>query len=216
MDLAAIFQQFVYGFQHPGALPELGRWTYVILAALVVVEGPIAILLASAAASTGLLKPEWVFVFSVAGNLTSDNLWYLLGYAGKMEWVRAVGRRLGFNERLLQHVENQLREHATRVMFLAKITISFSIPTLIAAGLIRIPWRQWFPYFVIAEVLWTGSLVLIGYYTTTALGRIEKGIEYGAIAAGGVFILVMIMVGRTVRRQLAADSGADPTGKNRN
>jgi membrane protein DedA with SNARE-associated domain len=87
-------------------------------------------------------------------------------------------------------------KHATRVLFLAKITVSFSIPALIAAGLLRIPWKRWFPYFILAETLWTGSLVLIGYYTTEALKRVEQGVEYAALAVSIVFVALMIMAGR--------------------
>ena len=36
-----------------GQLPELGHWTYILLALLVMVEGPIATLLGAAAASAG-------------------------------------------------------------------------------------------------------------------------------------------------------------------
>ena len=155
--------------------PEFGYWSYLILALLVLVEGPIAILLASAAASAGLMRPVLVFFSAAIGNLTADTLWWLLGYAGKTEWIHSLGRRLRIRESLIEHLQHNMIKHATRVLFLAKITVSFSIPALIAAGLLRIPWKRWFPYFILAETLWTGSLVLIGYYTTEALTARRAG-----------------------------------------
>lgn len=188
-----------------GQLPELGRWTYLVLYLVVAIEGPIAILLASAAASAGLMRPIMVFVVAALGNLTADSGWYLLGYMGKTEWIHAIGKRLGIRQSLIEHLKSNMIKHATRVLFLAKITISFVIPSLIAAGLLRIPWKRWFPSFILAEALWTGSLVLIGYYTTEALKRVEQGIEYAVLAISLVFVGFMILAGRRLLRQLDKD-----------
>jgi membrane protein DedA with SNARE-associated domain len=188
-----------------GQLPELGRWTYFLLFLLVAIEGPIAILLASAAASAGLMRPVLVFIVAALGNLTADSGWYMLGYLGKTEWIQAIGRRLGIRPSLIEHLKSNMIKHATRVLFMAKLTISFVIPSLIAAGLLRIPWKRWFPYFIVAEALWTGSLVLIGYYTTEALKRVEQGVEYAVLAISLVFVGFMILAGRRLLRQLDKD-----------
>jgi membrane protein DedA with SNARE-associated domain len=195
-----------------GHMPEFGYWSYLILAVLVLIEGPIAILLASAASSAGLMRPVLVFFSAAIGNLTADTLWWLLGYAGKTEWIHSLGRRLRIRESLIEHLKHNMIKHATRVLFLAKITVSFSIPALIAAGLLRIPWKRWFPYFILAETLWTGSLVLIGYYTTEALKRVEQGVEYAALAVSIVFVALMIMAGRRLLRQLDKEENGIASG----
>ena len=166
-----------------GQLPELGYWTYIILGLLVLVEGPIATLLGAAAASAGLMRPWGVFLAAAVGNLTADTLWYSLGYLGKTKWILQFGRRFGVRDSLIKHLEQHMIAHATRVLFLAKLTLSFVIPSLIAAGLLRIPWRRWFPALIVAETLWTGSLVLIGFYTTEAIKRVELWLEYAILGA---------------------------------
>ena len=208
VSIAAFLNQLVLAVR-TGQLPEFGYWSYVILAALVLIEGPIAILLASAASSAGLMRPLLVFVSAAIGNLTADSLWWLLGYAGKTEWIHSLGRRLRIRESLIEHLKHNMIKHATRVLFLAKITVSFSIPALIAAGLLRIPWKRWFPYFVIGEILWTGSLVLIGYYTTEAIKRVEQGVEYAALGVSIVFVALMILAGRRLLRQLDRDENGE-------
>jgi membrane protein DedA with SNARE-associated domain len=179
-----------------GQLPELGQWTYVILAMLVAVEGPIATLLGAAAASAGLMRPIPVFFAASVGNLTSDVLWYGLGYAGKIEWVSRFGQRMGIDRRHLERLERNLKKHSIQVIFLAKLTVSFSIPTLIAAGLIKAPWRKWFPAVCIAETIWTGSLVLLGYYATEAIKRVEQGVEYIVLFASAFFLVFLLWLGR--------------------
>jgi membrane protein DedA with SNARE-associated domain len=185
-----------------GQLPEFGYWSYLILAMLVLIEGPVATLLAAAAASAGLMRPMLVFIAAAVGNLTADTLWWLLGYAGKTEWIHSFGRRLRIRESLIEHLKHNMIKHATRVLFLAKVTMSFSIPALIAAGLLRVKWRRWFPALVAAETLWTGSLVLIGYYTAEATKRVERNLEYAALAVSIAFVVFLILEGRRLVRQL--------------
>lgn len=189
-----------------GHVPQLGFWTYIILGLFVLVEGPIATLFGAAAASAGLMRPWGVFAAAAIGNLSADTLWYTLGYLGKTKWISQFGKRFGLRESLIKHLEQQMIAHATRVLFLAKLTLSFVIPSLIAAGLLRIPWRRWFPALIAAETLWTGSLVLIGFYTTEAIKRVEQWVEYTALGASLLFVAFVILEGRRLIRQWDKDS----------
>jgi membrane protein DedA with SNARE-associated domain len=203
-DIMAFIENLVLTLR-AGQLPEFGYWSYFILAILVLLEGPVATLLAAAAASAGLMRPMLVFVSAAVGNMAADTLWWLLGYAGKTEWIHSLGRRLHIRESLIEHLKHNMIKHATRVLFLAKVTVSFSIPALIAAGLLRVKWRRWFPALVGAEVLWTGSLVLIGYYTAEATKRVERNLEYAVLAVSIGFVIFLILEGRRLVRQLDRD-----------
>jgi len=164
-------------------LPQVGGWSYIILAILVAIEGPVATLLGAAAASTGLMRPFLVFLSAAAGNLTADSLWYTLGYIGRIEWLLRIGQKLGIRREYLERLEAGMHQHATRILFIAKLTVSLVIPSLIAAGLVRAPWKRWFPAIFVGEMIWTGSLVLIGFYTTEAIKRIEQGVGYVILAS---------------------------------
>ncbi|MGE5072015.1 MAG: DedA family protein [Anaerolineae bacterium] len=203
-NLLHLIQQFVQMLRS-GHLPELGIWTYLLLGLLVLLEGPIATLLGAAAASAGLMRPWGVFAAAAIGNLSADTLWYTLGYLGKTKWIFQFGRRFGVRDSLIRHLEQHMIAHATRVLFLAKLTLSFVIPSLIAAGLLRIPWRRWFPSLLLAETLWTGSLVLIGFYTTEAIKRVEQWVEYAALAVSLIFVMIVIFEGRRLIRQWDRD-----------
>jgi membrane protein DedA with SNARE-associated domain len=181
-----------------GQLPQLGYWTYFLLALLVAFEGPIATLLGAAAASAGLMRPGLVFLAASAGNLTADTLWYTLGYIGKIEWLLRFGRRLGIQRASLERLQQGMHEHAAKILFIAKLTVSFMIPSLIAAGLMKIPWRRWFPAVFGGEMIWTGSLVLIGYFATEAIKRVEQGLEYLVLAFSLIFILFLLWMGRRI------------------
>ncbi len=205
LDAVIGFVQGILAALRSGHIPELGYWTYAVLFAMVAVEGTFAILLGAAAASAGLMRPLPVFFTAAAGNLTADCLWYLLGYLGKTEWIYHFGRRLGVRPELIERLKHSLTKHATKVMFLAKVTSSFVIPALVTAGLLRIPFKRWFPYFIISETLWTGSLVLIGYYATESIKRVEQGLQVVFLIIPLVFVVFMLVAGRRLLSTLGTD-----------
>jgi membrane protein DedA with SNARE-associated domain len=194
-----------------GQFPEWGAWSYFLLGVLVAVEGPIATLLGAAAASTGVMRPELVFLSASAGNLAADSLWYGFGYLGKIEWLLKFGQRVGVSRENLGRLQSAMHKHAARILFFAKLSMSLMIPSLIAAGLIKVPWRRWFPALFGGEVIWTGALVLIGYYTTTAIQRVEQGMEYLIIVASAAFIIFMLWAGRRILRASAEEGPASET-----
>lgn len=204
LDSVLAFLQGLLTTLRSGQLPELGSWTYLLLFVLVAFEGTFAILLGAAAASAGLMRPLPVFLTAAAGNLTADCLWYTLGYFGKTEWIYHFGRRLGVRPELIERLKAALLKHATKVMFLAKVTSSFVIPALVTAGLLRIPFKRWFPYFIISEMLWTGSLVLIGYYATKSIKRVEQGLHYVLFIVPLIFVVFMLVAGRRLLSSVGA------------
>ncbi|GIV78038.1 MAG: hypothetical protein KatS3mg050_2432 [Litorilinea sp.] len=122
-----------------------GWWRYILLACLVAAEGPMATLLGAAAAASGVMQLPGVYLAAVIGNLTADTLWYLLGRGGKTRWLRWMEGRAGLSPEQSQYIQEHLQRRATRWIFVAKLTAGLMIPTLVAAGLLRIPWRKWFP-----------------------------------------------------------------------
>lgn len=210
--LATLIQQ-VSAYLRSGQILEFGDWSYFLLAILVAIEGPIATLLGAAAASAGFMRPGLVFLSAAIGNLTADSLWYTLGYVGKIEWALRFGRQLGVHPDTLEKIENAMRKHATRILFVAKLTVSFVIPSLIAAGLVKAPWRKWFPAIFGGEMIWTGSLVLIGYYTTEAIKRWESRLEYLALFSAIAFVLFVLLAGRRILNDQYKEDNNPQNGK---
>jgi membrane protein DedA with SNARE-associated domain len=183
-----------------GKLPQLGIWTYFLLALLVIMEGPSMTLLGAAAASAGLMKPPLVFLAATIGNLTADSLWYSVGYLGKAEWFSRF-QRFGVRPDLIERLKQGMANHVTKILLIAKFTLSFMIPTLITAGLMRIPWRRWFPTLIFADTLWTALLVIIGYYSIESIKRVEQGIEYAALLTPILLVTALFLLSRYLKKQ---------------
>ncbi len=187
-----------------GNLPQLGIWTYFLLVVLVILEGPSMTLLGAAAASAGLMKPPLVFLAATIGNLTADSLWYSIGYLGKAEWFSRF-QRFGIRPHLIERLKQGMANHVTKILLIAKFTLSFMIPTLITAGLLRIPWRRWFPTLIFADTVWTGLLVIIGYYSIESIKRVEQGIKYAVPIFSILLVISLFVLGRRLKKQWGLD-----------
>jgi membrane protein DedA with SNARE-associated domain len=199
-----------------GQLPELGRWNYLLLSILTAIEGPIATLLAAGASSAGLMRFWVAFAAAAAGNMAADSLWYLLGYSGRVETALKIGRLFGLKRSHVDHLTSAMREHGVKILFFAKLTEGFMIPSLVAAGLARLPYRRWFPVVMIAEAIWTGTLMVIGYHTTEAIRAVSEEIGHISLAISILFLIVLIWQGRRILMRTAAFEEAVHSGRDGN
>jgi membrane protein DedA with SNARE-associated domain len=172
----------------------VGYISYIVLAVLVAFEGPVATLLGAAAASAGFMKPELVFFSAAGGNMTADLLWYYLGHAGRMDWVFKYSSWFGWNRTKMDNLTQGMHDHAPKILFLAKLTGAFTIPSLMAAGFSRVPIRRWLPFLAIAETLWTGSLVIVGFYATESIKLIQNGIQYVLLLGSIIFVFFIVWI----------------------
>jgi membrane protein DedA with SNARE-associated domain len=170
----------------------LGAWAYLVIAVLVIVEGPIATLVGAVAASAGYLKPGLVFISAASGNLISDTLWYLLGYLGNIEWVSQYGRYVGLQRQQVERMQQIIEKRVLQILFVAKLTLGFVIPVLIATGLSRIPIRRWFGALFTAECIWTGTLVIVGYNFGRYIRTMERGLQFFALGSALIFVIVLL------------------------
>ena len=191
-------------------LPEFGLWKYIFLAGLVAIEGPVATLLGAAAAAIGVMQLKFVFVSASLGNLTADTLWYGLGYAGKQEWLFQIGRWLGLRRRDFLHLRERMHQYAPKILLVAKITSGLIIPSLVTAGLVRVPWRKWFPSVAIGELLWTGTLVVIGYHAAHLITHVEKDIQAFVFGSTFLFLLVLVFLIRRFLQRRTSPYRSEP------
>jgi membrane protein DedA with SNARE-associated domain len=174
-----------------GPAEPLAGWVYLVFALVVALEGPLTVLAGAVAASAGYLDPTLVFLSACCGNLAADCLWYTLGYLGKIEWLLKYGGWLGVREPLVRRLQRDIHRHIHGILFTAKLTLGFVIPTLVAAGLARVPFRRWFGVLFVAECIWTGSLLLVGYHFGRLVRDLETGIRWLSLAAAAVFLILL-------------------------
>jgi len=200
-------RELVANFQ-AGIYPDLGTWSYILLAVLVATEGPLSTLLGASAAAAGLLDWQLVLVATVVGNVAGDSLWYSIGYLGKMEWMYKHGRWFGMRPHHVERLEREMQSHARKLIIFAKLAYGLIVPTLVAAGMARVPWRKWFPVVFVVETLWSVLLVWIGFHTTAFIQDFKQTLHIvglGLLVAAGLFLLMRFMRKRIDAQELALD-----------
>ena len=94
-----------------------------------------------------------------------------------------------------------MHAHYAKILFIAKFTLSFMIPTMILTGLLRVPGKRWFPPLLLADALWTGLLILIGYYTTELLKRLELGLKIAVLTIPILLLVALFYTGKGYIKQ---------------
>ncbi len=193
-----------------GVVTQVGSWNYLIIALLVAIEGPIVTLLGASAAASGYLKTGYVLLAAAAGNVSADLIWYYLGYGGKIEWLQPYQKWLGIKPRQMDHLQKEMHKHASKILFFAKLSAGFMVPSLLSAGIAKVPLKKWLPTLLLGEMIWTGALMLIGYHGTMMLTNISKGIEYVLLGASIVFLVAMVyFIRRALRESGAFEESTD-------
>jgi membrane protein DedA with SNARE-associated domain len=181
----------------------LGLWAYILLFIVVLVEGPVATLAASVAASSGIMNPYAVFFVASGSNALADIMFYLLGRVGKIEWLLKYERFTGLNLEKIQRLEKDIYMHAPKLLFISKLTLGFSIPTLMVTGMLKVPLKRWLWALITAETIWSGSLVVLGYYFGQYMRTLERGVQIVALIASLVFVIAVVLYFHSFRRRLA-------------
>lgn len=201
METTIEFVREIWSTIHHGVWPELGIWSYVLLALLVATEGPVSTLLGAAAAAAGILDIRFVFISAFLGNVLGDCLWYSVGYVNNLQSIYKRGRWLGLQRHHLDRLESEMHTHATKLIALSKLAIGLIIPTLVAAGLARVPWKRWFPLVLVIEVLWTILMVNLGYHSTGLITQFERSLQVvGVIALIAIISAIVWYAQRMYRK----------------
>lgn len=201
METTIEFVREIWSTIHHGVWPELGIWSYVLLALLVATEGPVSTLLGAAAAAAGILDIRFVFISAFLGNVLGDCLWYSVGYVNNLQSIYRRGRWLGLQRHHLDRLEVEMHTHATKLIALSKLAIGLIIPTLVAAGLARVPWKRWFPLVLLIEILWTILMVNLGYHSAGLITQFERSLQVvGVIALVAVISAILWYAQRMYRK----------------
>jgi membrane protein DedA with SNARE-associated domain len=110
------------------------------------------------------------------------------------------------HESKLVRLEQEMKQHAVKILLAAKLTFSMGIPVLVAAGMARVRWRRWFPVVFAAECIKTGSLVFIGFHLGEYIKLLENWMQMMAIMGIIIFIGAIIWSIRRISKTSQLDA----------
>jgi membrane protein DedA with SNARE-associated domain len=185
-------------------------WHYLLIFLGVAVEGPGVTLAAAAFAGSGILDPYLVFLAAGGGNLTGDLCWYMLGFLGHFESSLYRFPPLKRLEPQIARLKTRMNQHAPQMLLISKLSLGIgSIPTLIAAGIAHVAWWRVVAVQLVGEIIWTGSLVLIGIFLGQYVARLERTLQIAGIVGGAVLVAGLIFL---LRKQFGEETKCKQNG----
>ncbi|KKP67091.1 MAG: DedA family protein [Candidatus Moranbacteria bacterium GW2011_GWE1_35_17] len=173
-------QQIFYFMSHYG---------YWIILPLMIIEGPVATIMAAMLASLGAFNVWVVLLLSMLGDIIGDVIFYAAGYYWGMDFVRRIGKYIGITENLILKMEKYFQRHGGKTIFTAKSTTGLCWATFTAAGIVKMNFIKFLKYSIMGGVVWSGFLVSMGYFYGYMWREIKQYIEWvGWLAVGLAFL----------------------------
>lgn len=164
-------------FSPDQAILWLTQYKYLALFPLAVAEGPIITVIAGFFASIDYLNFWFAYLIIVSGDLAGDALHYAFGRFGGRAFVDRWGKYLGVGPGQIETVEKQFAKRGNKLLFIGKMSHGIGGAFLIAAGLIKMPFDKFIFANMLATLIKSLLLLLLGFYFGHALSAINTYLE---------------------------------------
>lgn len=189
-SLLELFGSFWNALQHGSALP-LGDWNYLFLFVFVIIQGTLVKLMAGAVVADQFLNLYLVIVVSICASLVADIIWFRVGSAGNIQ--RVFKRRSPKQRKTIEILQKGMRQHYFKILFIGKMSAGLAIPATLAAGMSKIPLRRWLPPIMLGEGIFTSTLILIGFFATSSLKKVDGALQIAGIGVSILALLVLLI-----------------------
>lgn len=183
---------------------SLGRWTYLLVAAMAYAEtgaflgfvapGEVTVLVGGLVAGQGkinvILLLAIVWSCAVAGDMTS----FWLGRRLGREFLVKHGPRVRITEERLAQVETFFQRRGGATILVGRFLGLVRPIAPFLAGSTGMTFRRFVPYDVIAAGAWSTTFVMLGYVFWHSFDRVVEIAHKGAFALGGTAAVVAAVV----------------------
>ncbi len=185
MPIVAIVQNFLSG---------LSYYRYVLTFFLAIIEGPMVMVASGALLRLGLFYFWPIYLTLMLGDFVADLGWYAVGFYGGRPFALRWGKYLSITPELLEKIEKFFKKHQTKILFISKITMGFgfALATLIAAGMVRVSFKKYALFNFLGGFVWTGLLLLLGYFFGQVYTLIGKGFKIAFVACLTIIVILAL------------------------
>lgn len=189
----------------PQILAYIKTIGYPAMLVLMIVEGPIATILAAFAASFGFFNVFIVLILSMLGDIIGDIILYIIGYTGGARVLVKAEKILKIKPETVAKLEKLFLLHGKKTIFAVKSTTGLCWITFIAAGTMRMKFQEFLFGSFFGGVVWSSFLVIMGYFFGYAFEKINDYIKYAGIiifAAAVSFYVILTVYKKYQSRQI--------------
>jgi membrane protein DedA with SNARE-associated domain len=139
------------------------KYRYLIIFPIAVVEGPLVSAAAGFLVFLGYLNGFLTYVLLILADMVGDTLYYALGRFGGRKFVKKFGHYIGVDEKKLESLEKQFERHSGKIILGGK-TQAIGAVALIAAGMAKMPYRDFMKYNFFGSIPKVLLFLAIGYF----------------------------------------------------
>ena len=122
-----------------------------------------------------------------------------------LKFIDRFGKYVGVNRGKIEIVSHFFHKYHNSILFISKITAGFGFAqiTLISAGLVKIPFNKYILINTAGQILWTGTLIGLGYLFSHLYITISNVFGRITLVAGSIILItVVIYVGVNMHRRI--------------
>jgi undecaprenyl-diphosphatase len=187
----------------------LGRWTYVLVAALAFLEtgafvglvapGEFTVILGGVIAGQGEINVLLLLAITWLAAFLGDTTSFLIGARLGRSFLERHGPRVKITEERLKQVEGYFAKHGGKTILIGRFIGLVRALAPFIAGSSKMPYRRFAPYSVIGTGLWSATFVLLGYFFWQSFERVA-GVAGRATVAFGIVVALIVGVVYAYRR----------------
>lgn len=170
--------------------PILFSYKYFFVFAGAAIEGFNTQILAGFLIGVGGLKLLPTFLVTIAGQFINGFIWYGLGYFLGAKPLNYWMARHNKSKKAIEWVNYYFVKHSAKALILTRITVSFTVATLITAGSLKYNLKRFSFYNFIGGAIWAIITLGFGYF----FGESFKFI-FVYVADATILLLILILVG---------------------
>ena len=144
----------------------LGKYGYLVIFPISVLEGPIVSIAVGFLVSLGTLHPAIAFLVLLAGDIAGDVFYYYLGRWGHGSFTKSLAMKLGATPERLLRFERDIKENDIKLLALNKLHAAGSL-LLFFAGATRMNLTRFIVINTLASVPKVAVFLFLGYWFGT-------------------------------------------------
>lgn len=184
---------FIKSSNFAGMLQFLQTSGYGIMFILMLIEGPIVTYVAAFAASLGIFNIFYVFILSFFGDFLGDLIFFFIGRISKETTVEKYESK-SLNPTKISRLKMFLERNPGKAIAVIKLTPFLPVPGLILTGASNINLKKFVIYSVLINIIYSLTMVLLGFYSGVAFLTIAKFVKYAEYLIAGTILLIIGVV----------------------
>src|SRR3989338_2673264 len=145
-------------------LPVLIEHKYLFIFLGVAIEGMNTTILAGFLASVGVVSLWPALFLALTGQIINAFGWNTVGYFAGSKPIDKWGRKDEKSRKIIEKVEQYFKRYSGRAVFIAHITWSLTIATMIMAGSFKYDLKKFSLYNFLCSSVWVLMVFFVGYF----------------------------------------------------